>query len=140
MSEGVNKVILLGNLGADPELKVTQSGQALLKLRLATSEKFKDKNETWQERTEWHSIALWGKRGEALAKFLQKGDRLYIEGRIQTTSYEKDGEKRYMTNIVANNVVLNGKGKGGSDRPASAPAVNTDDDLPQIVDDADIPF
>lgn len=116
MAEGLNKVMLLGNLGADPELKVTQGGQAVLKLRLATTETYLDRNKTRQERTEWHSITLWGPRGEALAKFLTKGERIFVEGRIQTSSYEKDGEKRYRTEVVATNIILTGgKGRGGSD-------------------------
>ena len=117
MAEGLNKVLLLGNLGADPELRVTPGGQAVLKLRLATTESYLDRNNTRQERTEWHRITIWGKRGEALAKFLTKGDRLFIEGRIQTSSYEKNGEKRYSTDIIANNVILAGGGRGRGDRP-----------------------
>ncbi len=116
MAEGLNRVMLLGNLGADPELKVTQGGQALLKLRLATTETYLDKNNTRQERTEWHSVTMWGKRGEALAKFLTKGERIFVEGRLQTSSYEKDGEKRYRTEIIATNLILGGRGKGG-DQP-----------------------
>jgi single-strand DNA-binding protein len=112
MAEGLNKVLLLGNLGADPELKVTQGGQSVLKLRLATTESYLDRNNTRQERTEWHRVTLWGKRAEALSKFLQKGERIFVEGRIQTSSYEKDGEKRYSTEIVANNIILAGRGKG----------------------------
>lgn len=112
MAEGLNKVLLLGNLGADPELRVTPGGQAVLKLRLATTESYLDKSNTRQERTEWHRITIWGKRGEALAKFLAKGDRIFIEGRIQTSSYEKNGEKRYSTEVVANNIVLPGRGRG----------------------------
>ena len=117
MAEGLNKVLLLGNLGADPELRVTPGGQAVLKLRLATTESYLDRNNTRQERTEWHRITIWGKRGEALAKFLTKGDRLFVEGRIQTSSYEKNGEKRYSTDIIANNVILAGGGRGRGDRP-----------------------
>ncbi len=112
MAEGLNKVLLLGNLGADPELKVTQGGQSVLKLRLATTETYLDRNNARQERTEWHRVTLWGKRAEALSKFLQKGERIFVEGRIQTSSYEKDGEKRYSTEIVANNIILAGRGKG----------------------------
>jgi single-strand DNA-binding protein len=112
MAEGLNKVMLLGNLGADPELKMTQSGQAVLKLRLATTETYLDKNQTRQERTEWHSVTLWGKRGEALAKFLQKGERIFVEGSLRTSSYEKNGEKRYSTEINATNIILTGRGKG----------------------------
>jgi single-strand DNA-binding protein len=115
MAEGLNRVMLLGNLGADPELKVTQGGQAVLKLRLATTETYLDKNQTRQERTEWHSVTMWGRRGEALAKFLTKGDRIFIEGSLRTSSYEKDGEKRYRTEVIASNVILSGgRGRGGS--------------------------
>lgn len=111
MSEGLNKALLLGNLGADPELRVSQGGQAILKLRLATTESYLDRNNARQERTEWHSVTMFGNRAEALAKILAKGDRIFIEGRIQTSSYEKDGEKRYRTEVVATNVILNGGGR-----------------------------
>jgi single-strand DNA-binding protein len=115
MAEGLNKVMLLGNLGADPELKMTQSGQAVLKLRLATTETYLDKNQARQERTEWHSVTLWGKRGEALSKFLAKGERIFVEGSLRTSSYEKNGEKRYSTEINATNIILAGRGKGQGD-------------------------
>lgn len=121
MSEGMNKVILIGNLGADPELRMTQGGQALLKLRLATTESYLDKDNTRQERTEWHSVTLWGKRGEGLSKILKKGDRLCIEGGIRTTSYEKDNEKRYRTEVNATNVILCGS-RGGSVETDEEPA------------------
>lgn len=118
MAEGLNRVMLFGNLGADPELRVTPSGQAILKLRLATTESYLDKSNTRQERTEWHSITIWGKRGEALGKILTKGDRVFIEGSLRTSSYEKNGEKRYRTEIIANNVILGGgraRGAGAGD-------------------------
>jgi len=108
----LNRVMLLGNLGADPELRVTPGGQAILKLRLATTETYLDKNNVRQERTEWHRVTMWGKRGEALGKFLAKGDRIFVEGRLQTSSYEKNGEKRYSTDVIATNVILSGGGRG----------------------------
>jgi single-strand DNA-binding protein len=112
MAEGLNKVMLLGNLGADPELKMTQGGQAVLKLRLATTETYLDRNQARQERTEWHQVTLWGKRAEALAKFLTKGERIFVEGALRTSSYEKNGEKRYSTEINATNIILTGRGGG----------------------------
>jgi single-strand DNA-binding protein len=116
MAEGLNRVMLLGNLGADPELKMTSGGQAVLKLRLATSETYLDRNKVRQERTEWHSVVVWGKRAEALGKFLTKGSRLFIEGGLRTSNYEdKDGNKRYRTEIVASNIILSGGGgRGGA--------------------------
>jgi single-strand DNA-binding protein len=133
MAEGLNRVLLLGNLGADPELRVTPGGQAVLKLRLATNESYVDKNNVRQERTEWHRVTVWGRRAEGLGKILQKGDSLFVEGRLQTSSYEKNGEKRYSTDIIANNIILAGgraRSEGGfreggaprAQRPAPAAA------------------
>jgi single-strand DNA-binding protein len=112
--------MLLGNLGSDPDLRFTQGGQAVLNLRLATTESYLDKDKVRRERTDWHSVVVWGKRGEGLAKILGKGSSIFIEGSIRNSSYEdKDGNKRYKTDIVANNVVLAGGrsrgGEGGGD-------------------------
>jgi single-strand DNA-binding protein len=118
MAEGLNRVMLLGNLGADPELRYTQGGQAVLHLRLATTESYLDKDKVRKERTDWHSVVIWGKRGEGLAKILSKGSSIFVEGRIQTSSYDdRDGNKRYKTEIIANNVLLTGGrgGRGGED-------------------------
>jgi single-strand DNA-binding protein len=114
MAEGLNRVMLLGNLGADPELRMTSGGQAVLKLRLATSETYLDKNRQRQERTEWHNVVIWGKRAEALAKILTKGTRIFVEGGLRTSSYEdRDGNKRYRTEVVSSNILLQGSGGGG---------------------------
>lgn len=119
MSEGVNRVTLFGNLGADPELRFTQGGQGVLNLRLATTESYLDKDKVRKERTDWHSIVLFGPRAEALNKFLTKGSRMLVEGRIQTSSYEdREGQKRYKTEIVATNIVL-ADGKRGGDEAAA---------------------
>lgn len=143
MSEGMNKVLLLGNLGADPELKVTQGGQAVLKLRMATTESYLDKNNARQEKTEWHSVTVWGKRGEGLAKILTKGSRILVEGKLQTSSYEKNGEKRYSTEINALQVYLAGGGgqrqEAASQQQRQAPAAAPADDSSSS-DSEDIPF
>ncbi|MBZ0119006.1 MAG: single-stranded DNA-binding protein, partial [Sandaracinaceae bacterium] len=92
--QGLNKVMLIGNLGMDPELKFTQNGQAILRMRLATTERIPSKTAERQERTEWHTVIVWGNRAEALNKILNKGRTIYVEGRIQTRSWEdKDGNK-----------------------------------------------
>lgn len=144
MSEGLNKVMLLGNLGADPELKMTAGGQAVLKLRVATTESYLDSNNTRKEKTEWHSVVMWGKRGESLSKFLRKGERVFIEGSLSTSSYEKDGEKRYRTEVKASNIILNGKPQASeSDEP---PRVQRSGRQRSMVDefadadDGDVPF
>lgn len=108
----VNKVILIGNLGADPELKYTANSKALCNLRIATTEVYKDKSGQRQEKTEWHRITVWGDTAENCSKYLSKGRSVYIEGRLQTRSYDKDGQKHYATDIVADRVVFLGSGGG----------------------------
>jgi len=114
---GVNKAILIGNLGRDPELRYTQNGQAVVTFTLATSENWTDKSGERVERTEWHRIVVWGKTGEICAQYLSKGRTVYVEGRIQTREWEdKDGNKRYTTEINAQTVQFLGgpRGEGGS--------------------------
>lgn len=149
MSKGsVNKVILIGNLGADPEIKYTNAGGQIANLRVATTESWKDKNsgET-QEKTEWHRVSLFGKLGEIAGQYLRKGAKVYLEGRIQTRKWQdKDGSDRYSTEIVADQMQMldrrqDGQGQAparfqapparqqGGNRPAPAP-LDFDDDLP----------
>lgn len=147
-NEGLNRAMLLGNLGADPELRQTNSGQAVLKLRLATSESYLDRNKVRQERTEWHQVIVWGKRAEALHKILSKGSRIFVEGGIRTSSYEdKEGNKRYRTEIQAQNVILSGGGgqrgnNSSTDRSESSGGSRgySDDDYGGAGDDSEIPF
>jgi single-strand DNA-binding protein len=116
MADGLNRVMLLGNLGADPELRFTQGGQAVLNMRLATTESYLDKDKVRRERTDWHNVVVWGKRGEALAKILTKGSSVFIEGSLRTSSYDnKEGQKVYKTEINANNILLTGSRKGGAE-------------------------
>lgn len=111
----MNKVLLLGRLGADAELRVTAGGTSICKFSLATSEKFKDKEGKQQERTEWHRCQLWGDRGEKLSQYLTKGKQLLVEGSIQYGKYEKDGQTLYTTDIRVNNVEFAGDGGKGSE-------------------------
>lgn len=148
MARGINKVILIGNLGQDPETKYMPSGSAVTNLRIATSEVFKDKETgQQQERTEWHSVAMFGRLAEIAGEYLRKGSQVYIEGRLRTRKWQdKQGQDRYSTEIVANEMqMLGGKGGGmggGMDtgaeprerpagRPRAAePAAELDDDIP----------
>jgi single-strand DNA-binding protein len=110
----VNKVILIGNLGADPELKYTPSSRPLCNLRVATTEVFKDKAGVRQEKTEWHRVTVWGDQAENCSKYLSKGRSVYIEGKLQTRTYDKEGQKHYATDVVADRVVFLGGGGGGA--------------------------
>lgn len=153
MARGVNKVILIGHLGADPETKSMPSGTAVANLSVATTESFKDKQTNeWQERTEWHRVALFGRTAEVAGEYLRKGSQVYIEGRLRTRKWQdKQGNDRYSTEIIADNMqMLGGRGGGagagvgpggGESRPARSSAtepaaggaerdVEFDDDIP----------
>jgi single-strand DNA-binding protein len=158
MPKSVNKVILIGNLGKDPEIKYTPSGTPVAKFSLATNERYKDKGGEWQERTEWHNIVAWQRLAEIVGEYVKKGSKLYIEGRLQTSSWEdkQSGEKKYRTEIVANDLVLlSGRGEGDSEGRFSKGAsashgsmdqreqrANHPDDVSQgaEITDEDIPF
>ena len=110
----VNKVILVGNLGRDAELRYTPGGAAVATLNLATTEVWNDRNQQRQEKTEWHRVVLWGKQAESLQEYLTKGKQIYVEGRLQTRQWDdKDGNKRYTTEIKADRITLLGGGGGG---------------------------
>ncbi len=111
---GVNKAIILGRLGRDPELRYLQNGQPVCKLNIATSRKYTNKNNESVEETEWHRVSVWGKQAEHCNNFLTKGREVYVEGRLRTSSYDKDGQKHYTTEIVADAVqFIGGRGEGG---------------------------
>ncbi len=146
----VNRVILIGKLGADPEVRYTSGGSAVATFSIATNERWNDKNTgERQERTEWHRIVAWGRLGEICGEYLSKGKQVYIEGRLQTRSWDdRDGNKRYMTEVVAANMVMLGSPSGGSGRPMDD---FSEDDAPRSrksppsgpktpPDDDDIPF
>ena len=146
---GVNKVIIVGNVGRDPEVRFTKAGTAVATFSVATSERFKDRDGQPQERTEWHRVVAWAQLADICGKYLRKGKQVYIEGRLQTRDWEdKDGHKRYTTEVVANVMQMLGRreddgggssddsysrgSSGGSDPMAQAPAGGgpSDDEIP----------
>jgi single-strand DNA-binding protein len=157
--KSVNKVILIGNLGKDPEVKFTPQGTPVAKITLATNERFKGKDGNWQDRTEWHNVVLWQRLAEIAGEYLKKGGKVYIEGRLQTRSWDDktSGQKKYMTEVVANDLVLLGgrgegaEGGGSYSRGSSAASGgnNFDQSVPEPehapagsspITDEDIPF
>src|SRR5215468_339007 len=128
MAGGVNKVILVGNLGADPEVRFTPSGQAVANFRIATSESWTDKSGQKQERTEWHRIVVWGKLGELCGEYLAKGRQCFVEGRLQTREWtDKEGKKNYTTEVVAQTVQFLGGRAGEAGAGAGPRRTGTDD-------------
>jgi single-strand DNA-binding protein len=155
--KSVNKVILIGNLGKDPEVKYTQAGMPVAKFSIATNERFKDKDGQWQDRTEWHNIVAFQRLAEIVGQYLKKGGKCYVEGRLSTSSWDdkETGQKKYKTEIIANDLVLlSGRGEGAGDdsgtrsRGAAASGNNFDQSAPEPehaaastpISDEDIPF
>ncbi len=153
MARGVNKVILIGNLGKDPELTYTPSGVAIAKFSLATAESRKNQSGGWDDHTEWHNIVLFGKTAETAEKYLKKGGQVFVEGKLSTDTYEKDGITRYFTKVIGFNMQMLGsrdsgsgqRDSGGGDnnyrqqpaqRGTMPPAQDNDNDGP----DDDLPF
>jgi single-strand DNA-binding protein len=140
MSKGMNVCYLLGHLGQDPELRHT-TNSSVLNIRMATTERFL-KDSQWQERSEWHTVTVWGPRAEALAKLLKKGDKICVEGSLRTRMWEsKSGEKHYATDVNASNVILCGS-KRGANSEQSDQFANPSGAIPDAapVTDDDIPF
>ncbi len=144
MAGSVNKVILVGRLGKDPEMRFTPNGKAVTNFTMATSEIWSDQNGEKQERTEWHRIVTWGKLAENCAKLLSKGKQVYVEGRLQTRQWDdKDGNKKYTTEIIANNMqILSPMDSSGarSQDASSDPGFNPDESIPSSPEFDDIPF
>lgn len=142
----VNKVILVGNLGRDPELRSTPSGQQVASFSLATSRKWKDRDGNRQEQTEWHNIVCWGRQAEIAGQYLTKGRQIFVEGRIQTQSWEdrQSGEKKYRTEIVCENFQMLGQRGDQPESAASRPEEQSSPPPPSdsagTADDDDIPF
>ena len=142
---GINKVILVGNLGQDPEIKHTAGGAAVTTLSIATSDSWKDKDSGMeQERTEWHRVVLWRRLAEIAGEYLKKGSKVYIEGQLQTRKWEKEGQTRYTTEIIARDMqFLDSKGSASpSDQedPGLTSNQSTQDVSDSLIEDDDIPF
>jgi single-strand DNA-binding protein len=137
---GINKVILVGRLGGDPEIRYTQQGVGVTNFNIATSENWVDKAGEKQEKTEWHRIVVWGKMAETCSQYLAKGRQVFVEGRLQTRQWEdKDGGKRYTTEIIAQNVQFLDRGDRQTSQPGALPE-HSMPDVPSVSADADIPF
>jgi single-strand DNA-binding protein len=137
--KSLNKAMIIGNLGRDPEVRYLQSGQAVVNFTVATNERYQDKEGEWQEKAEWHRVVIFGKQAETAGKYLNKGSRVYIEGRLQTRDWEgQDGQKRYTTEIVCRNMImLGGRGEQAPDADEE-PAMDTPPST--AAPEEDVPF
>jgi len=142
MAKGYNKVVLVGNLGQDPDLRTTPAGHRVCSIRLATGERYKDQSGNWVEKTDWHSVSLWGNLAETASKYLKKGDKVLIEGSIRPRDYEKDGVKHYTYDIVAfNMLMLSPKGsKENFVQENNDEMLNEDFDVADEGEEEDLPF
>lgn len=145
MARGVNKVILVGNLGQDPELRYTNSGTAVCNFRIATNESYKDSSGQMVDKTEWHNVVTWAKLAEICGEYLRKGSQVYIEGSLQTRSYDdRDGNTKYVTEVKAREMqMLGGRGEGsgnGQAKQRQAQPAGDQDDRSSFEPDDDLPF
>jgi len=139
MARGVNKVILIGNLGADPELRYTPNGVAVATFNLATNERWPDKDGNFQEHTEWHRVVAWRKQAEIVGEYLKKGSQVYVEGKLRTRSWEdQNGVKRFQTEIIVQNLQMLGR-RGDTEPPAQEPSDDVGFETPEE-DTSDLPF
>ena len=136
----MNRATIVGNLGRDPELKYTTSGEAVCNFSVATTAKWKGKDGKEKENTQWHRIVVWGRTAEACGKYLAKGRQVLVEGRIETREWEKDGQKKYVTEIIANDVQFLGSPDGNRSAPCEVPSTNQRSDQPFDDIDGDIQF
>lgn len=146
MPKSVNKVILVGNVGKNPEVKYSPSGTPVAKFSLATNERFKDRNDQWQDRTEWHNVIAWQRLAEIVGEFVAKGSKIYVEGKLQTSCWEdgQSGERKYRTEIVAREIVLLGARVNGKGQHEESTVTTRNDQLDDAasgaITDEDIPF
>ncbi len=143
MAYGLNKVMLIGNLGKDPEMRMTQSGVPVTTFSIATNESYRGQDGNMVDRTEWHNIVAWRKPAEILNEYLKKGSKVYIEGKLQTRNYEKDGQRHYITEIVVEDFMFldsreSSGGSGGHSSSDSHPAYSQPE--PPVEHDEDLPF
>ena len=132
MPKSVNKVFLLGNLGKDVEIKQTSNGNAIARFSLATTDRYKDKDGNWQDRTEWHNLVAFQRTAEVASEYLKKGSKVYIEGKLQSSSWEdkETGQKKYKTEVIVNDLVLLGGKQDGQAQAAQDKTEITEDDIP----------
>lgn len=142
MAKSVNKVILVGNVGQDPEVRYTASGVPVARVSLATNERFKDRNDQWQDKTEWHSVVAWQRLAEIVGEYVRKGSKLYLEGKLQTSTWEdrQNSEKKYRTEIVARDIVLLGSRDNGQKAGGEIPSEECSPQPTPAIADDDIPF
>jgi single-strand DNA-binding protein len=136
MAKSLNRVTLLGNVGKEPIVENTTTGKTVCKFSIATTESYRDKSEQWQEITDWHNIVIWGKLAEVAGKYLQKGNKVYIDGKLKTRSYDKDNITRCVTEVIADNMVLLPNGS----QAEQTQAVNNAYAAPEPNDNGEVPF
>jgi single-strand DNA-binding protein len=139
MAKSLNRVTLIGNLGQDPELKQTPKGSSVCNISIATAESYKDKTtDEWKETTDWHRVVLWEKLADVAGQYLKKGDKVYIEGKLKTRDYEKDGKKVYITEVRATNLIMMGGNKADTNEDYNKEMANKSKSI--LDENEDLPF